>query len=237
VQIFSLFGEILLNDNEVEQRLDDIDQRAEGLGKRIGDVASQFAVAGGAMALAIGGLAVNASDELQKSLNGLQASTGIADSAMKDMKDSMLSIYNANFGESFEDIGKSMSEIGNQTGASGKELEGMTKNALMLRDTFDMDVKESVRSVDMMMKQFGITSDEAFNLLAQGSQAGLDKNGNLLDSINEYSVHFKQLGFSSVEMFNMMSNGAKSGVFDIDKLGRWLRINLFNCWKPKFIFV
>ena len=71
----------------------------------------------------------------------------------------------------------------------------------------------------MMMKQFGVTSDEAFNLIAQGAQNGLDKNGNLLDSINEYSVHFKQLGFDAEDMFNMFSNGAKAGVFDVDKLG------------------
>ena len=79
--------------------------------------------------------------------------------------------------------------------------------------------QESTRAADMMMRQFSITSEEAFNLIAHGAQNGLDKNGNLLDSINEYSVHFEQLGFDAEEMFNMFSNGAETGVFDIDKLG------------------
>src|SRR4030042_1879790 len=82
-----------------------------------------------------------------------------------------------------------------------------------------MEVNESIRSADMMMKTFGDTGEEAYNLIAQGAQWGLDKNGNLLDSINEYSVHFQQLGLDSTDMFNMFQNGAMAGVFDIDKLG------------------
>ena len=105
------------------------------------------------------------------------------------------------------------------TNLTGTELERTTENALALSDTFDFEIQESTRAADMMMKQFGVTSDEAFNLIAQGAQNGLDKNGNLLDSINEYSVHFKQLGFDAEDMFNMFSNGAKAGVFDVDKLG------------------
>ncbi len=182
------------------------------------------AVIGGiaSVGIALGGMAikgVTSSDELQKALNGLQASTGATSEEMIGLEDSLLNIYNNNFGESFQDIAESMASVKQATGLAGEELEKATQNALMLRDTFGFEVNESVRSVDMMMKQFGITSEEAFNLLAQGSQNGLDKNGNLLDSINEYSVHFKQLGFDSEEMFNMMVNGAKSGVFDIDKLG------------------
>jgi phage-related minor tail protein len=69
------------------------------------------------------------------------------------------------------------------------------------------------------MKNFGITAEEAYNLMAQGAQKGLNQNENLADTINEYSVHFSQLGLNSEDMFNALANGAKSGVFDIDKLG------------------
>ena len=71
----------------------------------------------------------------------------------------------------------------------------------------------------MLMDQFGISGEEAFNLIAQGAQNGLDKNGDLLDSINEYSVHYKQLNFTAEEFFNSMINGAESGTFSVDKLG------------------
>lgn len=162
---------------------------------------------------------VNKALDLDKSLNNLQATTGAADEEMAGLETSLKNIYANNYGEDFEDIANALSEVKTQTGLAGEELEKTTENALAMRDTFDMEIRESIRSVDMMMKQFGLTSDEAYNLIAQGAQNGLNKNDNLLDSINEYSVHFSQLGFNAEEMFNMFSNGAQSGVFDIDKLG------------------
>lgn len=162
---------------------------------------------------------VKKADELKQSYNTLQTQTGATNEEMAGLEQSLKNIYANNYGESFEDIANAMAEVKNQTSLTGEELEKTTQNAIALRDTFDYDIQESTRAADMMMKQFGLTSDEAFNLIAQGSQNGLDKNGNLLDSINEYSVHFKQLGFNAEDMFNMLSNGAESGVFDIDKLG------------------
>jgi len=147
-------------------------------------VGAGIALAMGTAVLAVGGLAVSLTDNLQKSLNGVQSQTGATDEEMIGMKDTMLEIYNANLGESFDDIGRAMAEIGKQTGVTGEELKSMTTDALLLRDTFEFEVAESTRTADMMMKQFGITSDEAYNLIAQGAQKGLDKNGNLLDTIN-----------------------------------------------------
>ena len=162
---------------------------------------------------------VQKADELNQSFNTLQTQTGATDEEMGELEQTLKNIYANNYGEDFEDIALAMSEVKKQTDLTGEALQTTTENALALRDTFGYEVQESTRAADMMMKQFGITSDEAFNLIAQGSQNGLDKNGNLLDSINEYSVHFNQLGLDSEDMFNMFANGAESGVFDIDKLG------------------
>lgn len=156
----------------------------------------------------------------EKAMNGFAAETGATAEDMAEFKDSMVDIYNNNFGESFDDIANAMADVKKQAGDIGAdELESMTTNALMLRDTFDFEVTESMRAVKMLMDQFGLSSEDAFNLVAQGAQNGLDKNGDLLDSINEYSVHFKQLGFSSEEMFNALANGTAAGTFSVDKLG------------------
>ncbi|WP_312047982.1 phage tail tape measure protein [Anaerotignum sp.] len=172
----------------------------------------------GAVATGLGACAKKA-DELKQSYNTLQTQTGATDEEMDGLEQSLKNIYANNFGENFEDIAAAMAEVKNQTGLAGDELEAMTENAIALRDIFGYEVQESTRAADMMMKQFGITSEEAFNLIAQGSQNGLDKNGNLLDSINEYSVHFEQLGFTAEDMFNVFHDGAMEGVFDIDKVG------------------
>lgn len=168
---------------------------------------------------AISVVSVKLSDELKKATNTLQVQTNSAAEEMDGLQESLKNIYAENYGESFEDIAQSMANVKQQTKLTGQALEETTINALAMRDSFDMEVGESIRAVDMMMRQFGVTSEEAYNLIAQGAQKGLDKNQNLLDSVNEYSVHFKQLGFNANQMFNMFSNGAEQGVFDIDKLG------------------
>ena len=46
-------------------------------------------------------------------------------------------------------------------------------------------------------------------MIIQGTQAGLNKNGDMLDTINEYSTYFRKLGLDSSEMFNMLANGSE----------------------------
>ena len=159
-------------------------------------------------------------DEVDKAMNSFQASTGATAEEMAEFESTMKNIYNANFGESFDDIATAMGEVKRVAGDIGAEgLEQMTTNALILRDTFDFEVSESMRAVNSLMDQFGISSDQAFNLMAQGAQKGLNQNGDLLDVINEYAVHFESAGYSADEMFNMLANGVESGTWSVDKLG------------------
>lgn len=158
-------------------------------------------------------------NELQKSLNGVMTSSGLAETGMDRMKNVMLDIYNDNFGENFEEIGEALKAVGEQTGYTGDDLKGLTENAIALKDTFGYEVNESVRSASTLMKQFGVDGDEAFNLIAQGKQGGLDFSGEMLDSINEYSVQFKKLGLNAEDMFNVFSAGSQEGAFNLDKVG------------------
>ena len=159
-------------------------------------------------------------DEADKALNSFQASTGASNAEMAEFEDTMKNIYKGNYGESFEDIAGAMGEVKKIAGDIGAdELEKMTTKALILRDTFDFEVSESMRATNSLMDQFGITADEAFNLMAQGAQSGLNQNGDLLDVINEYSVHFQRAGYSADDMFNMLSNGVEAGTWSVDKLG------------------
>ncbi|WP_186430879.1 phage tail tape measure protein [Clostridium sp. BSD9I1] len=180
---------------------------------------SKALLALGASALAMAGTAVKSFNNVQVASNKLQTQTGATDKEMQEFNKSMKNIYANNLGESFEDIAQAMAEVRKQTGLTSSELEKATQNALILRDTFGFEVNESTRAANMLMKQFGMTGEEAFNLIAQGAQAGLDKNGDLLDSINEYSVHFEQLGLDGEEMFNVLKMGSENGAFSIDKVG------------------
>ena len=150
----------------------------------------------------------------------LLVATGSATESTEQYQDILENIYKGNYGEDFQDIADSMAQVKQQLGdIDDSELQGITEDALALRDAFGYEVNESVRAAKMLMDQFGISGEEAYNLIAQGAQQGLDKNGDLLDSINEYSVHFKQNGLDATDMFNAFKAGADSGAFSIDKIG------------------
>lgn len=198
-----------------------------GVMGNIGSVLAKGLVAVGAATAAIGsavaaglGYAVSQADEAKGALNDFCASTGTARDEADQYKQVMENIYNANYGEGFEDIAASMATVRQQAGDLGAdELERMTTNAIVLRDTFEMDVAESTRTVTQLMQKFGISGEEAYNLIAQGAQQGLNQNGDLLDVINEYSNQYAQAGLSAEDMFNSIKNGADTGVWSIDKMG------------------
>ena len=86
-------------------------------------------------------------------------------------------------------------------------------------NNIEFEVNESVRAANSLMDQFGLNGEQAYNLIAQGAQNGLNQNGDMLDVLNEYSVQFAQMGYDAEDMFNMLANGAESGTWSIDKLG------------------
>ena len=228
LSIFSLMGSIFVDSSEAEESISKTEEKSNKLSESFingitnaGKWAAGVATAAGTAAIALGTAAVNVSTDVDSAMNSFAATTGTAIDELGKYEDAMLNIYNNNFGESFEDIAASMGQIKTimGEGMGAEELEEMTTNALMLRDTFDFDVSESVRAANALMDQFGISSEEAYNLIAQGAQSGLNQNGDLMDVINEYSLQFKQMGYDADDMFNMLANGAEAGTWSIDKLG------------------
>ena len=190
----------------------------------VGKKATQFglgiATAAVTAATTIGGMAINTTNDINKATDSIVAATGEATDRTEQYQQVLTNIYKGGYGEDFQDIADSISQVKTQMGnLNDDELQGVTEDALALRDTFGFEVNESVRAAKMLMDQFGLSSSEAYNLIAQGAQQGLDKNGDLLDSINEYSVHFKQNGLNATDMFNTFKLGAESGAFSIDKVG------------------
>ena len=207
---------------EHEKAVADAKKELEDFGEKASEafdkVKTGVAVVGGAT-IAGAGYALNLSTNFDKAFNTLITRTGASADEMDELNTAMENVYANNFGESIEDVAESMATVKQNTKLSGDELQNATERALLLRDTFEFDVNESTRSAKMLMDQYGMSAEEAYNLIAQGAQNGLDKNGDLLDTINEYGVHFSGLGLSAEDMFNMLTNGAENGTFSVDKLG------------------
>lgn len=205
--------------SKIKKEMDGVKSSADNLKSAVGDTLKEAGAAATTVGGALTGTVISANSE-EKALNSLQAQTGLTAEEMTKYKDVLEDVYKGNFGESQEEVANVLALIKQTTNETNpSKLKDMTENLFTLRDAYDYDFVETLRAANMLMEQFGVTGDEAFNLIAQGSQKGLNKNGDLLDTINEYSVHYKQLGYDANEFFNSLENGSKAGTFSIDKLG------------------
>lgn len=170
--------------------------------------------------LGIGTAAGVAADEFQRASQSLQVSIGATDKEMEKLDEVLKAVYENNYGEGFEDVADALSVVNQQLGdLSSEEMQNVTESAFAFRDAFDVDVAESIRTVNTIMTNFGTTSEEAFDLMTWGMQNGLNFSDELIDSINEYGPQFKKLGFSAEEMFQIFQKGAETGAWNLDKVG------------------
>lgn len=170
------------------------------------------------MALAIK-TGVNQATELDDAMANFQAQTGASSKEMNKFKDIAREVWSNNFGEDIADVADMMGRVKQQMqGISDVDLKNVTEDLLTLRDAFGMDENETLRGAQQLMKQFGITSQEAFDLMATGAQNGLNKSDELGDNISEYSGKFAQAGYSADEYFQLMQNGLDGGAYNLDKV-------------------
>lgn len=176
-------------------------------------------------ALAAAGLAYGVAEikevgaSYEKAMNKVAMSTGTAGQELENLQGIASNVYADNFGESMEDAAASVAEVYKQTGLVGEELQKATEDAYTLQNAFGYEVNDSLQAATQLMNTFGISAEEAYTLIAQGAQKGLDQNGDMLDTLNEYSVQFANLGYSAEDMFNMLANGVQNGTWSVDKLG------------------
>ncbi|MCM1115674.1 MAG: phage tail tape measure protein [Clostridium sp.] len=162
--------------------------------------------------------------EGEQALDLLRAKTNGTFEDVKKNQDVAKRVYKNAFGDSLSDVTDALGTVIEMTGdLDDVTLQNVTENAMTLSDVYDMDIKESMRAVKSMVDQFGISYEEAFDIIVAGTQNGLNQNDDFLDTLNEYSVQYKNAGYSAQDMFNMLKNGAETGTWSIDKLGDALK--------------
>lgn len=158
-------------------------------------------------------------DNINTSGNIIQAQTGMKGQDLELAKESTKSLFADNMSKSPQEAAQSLSAVNQLTGLTGDGLESVTRAGLLLQDTFGYGLTDSIKSAGTLQQQFGLQGAEAFDLIIQATQAGLNKNGDLLETINASSDKFKSLGIGGQEMFNMLVNGAQNGNASISSLG------------------
>lgn len=161
---------------------------------------------------------------LETAVNKFLASTGRSIDQTKDLEQVLKNIHDSGYGDSYSDISEKMSLVWQNLGdISNADLQNITEQAYLLENVFGMDFSETLRGVNSLMVNMGLTAEQAFDYLVVGAQSGLDKTGELADNIAEYSQIWSQAGFSAEEMFSILDNGLSSGAYNLDKVNDFVK--------------
>ena len=99
------------------------------------------------------------------------------------------------------------------TGKSGDDLKAFRNEVQAVADSFNADFRETLITTNALSKQFGISANEALQLVKDGFLAGGDANGEFLDTLKEYPAYFKEAGISADQFVAIVTQTNKMGIF------------------------
>lgn len=158
-------------------------------------------------------------EDFEDSVARVKGALGETDDQARQTAQVIKDVYEAGLGESMDRVAEAVVRIKRNLGdMDDGTLNSITQQAIILEDTFDVDMNETLRGVKGLMKNFGLTAQEAMDYIIAGTQEGLDWTDELGDNISEYSGKFSQAGYSASEYFQLLKNGSDSGAYNLDKV-------------------
>lgn len=209
-------------DPSLGKMMDGVTKLLEGINLKALAVAGAvggIAVATGKAVLAAGSYLSDLGQEYNTAINDLSASTGATGEELQELGDIVKNVYKSGMGESLADVSNGLATVEKISDLAGDQLESATQSAFLLSDSFEFEIGESTRAASALMKNFGLDADQAYGMIAIGAQNGADKNGDLLDTLNEYSGQYAALGLTADQFMGSLISGADAGLFSIDKVG------------------
>lgn len=98
------------------------------------------------------------------------------------------------------------------TRLAGDELIAVRNSIIATADTMGADFKDTLATVDFLMAQFGMTAQEALQVVQDGFAAGANLNGDMLSKLQRYAPAFKDMGLSAKELAAVLAQ-TRSGIF------------------------
>lgn len=202
-----------------EETAEDIGEIAEATkGAALMEAADQLSAVGDKIQ-EIGESAIDAYSEAENAVTKVNAYFGETGEAAEQSASVIQSVYEAGVGESMDSVANAVLMVKKNLGDLSKtDLSNLTQQAITLDELYGIDMNETLRGVNSLMQQYGLTAQEAMDYIVKGTQNGLDKTNELGDNLSEYAGKFSQAGYSASEYFQLLDNGLKNGAYNLDKV-------------------
>ena len=214
----------LINDlNDVcdaaQDAADDIGEIAQATkGAALMEAADQLSVVGDKIQ-DVGDKAVSVYAETEMAVSKVNAYFGETGEVAEASAEIVKNVYGSGVGQSMDAVAEAVIMVKKNLGDLGDtDLTNLTQQALTLEELYGIDMNETLRGVNSLMKQYGLTAQEAMDYIVRGTQNGLDKTNELGDNLSEYAGKFEQAGYSASEYFQLLQNGLQGGAYNLDKV-------------------
>ena len=213
--------------NQVQSTLQSTAEQMNGLSQRMRDIGGSMTASISAPVAGLGIAAVAAASQFDESLGRVQARLGLTKAEAEELNDVAKNVWKQGFGENVNEAADAVTVLKASLGdISNTELESATESAFMLQKAFDVDIREAAQTASSMVKNFGINSTQAFDLMAATMQATGDVSADALGTLWEYAPAFNEAGLEAKDMANMIVNGMSAGAISTDKLGDSINENM-----------
>ena len=188
----------------------------------IGKIAGAAPIAVAAVA-AIGTAALDTAADFDTAESRITAAVGGMGEESDKLMEAGRDLYEDGWGESMTDLSDSLINAREILGdISEEDMSGAVEGALALEEVYGSDFSETLRGVRVLMDKFGLSSEEAMDLITAGTQRGLDYTDELGDNLSEYAGRWADAGIEASEYFSLLEAGVDSGAYSLDKVGDFL---------------
>jgi TP901 family phage tail tape measure protein len=182
--------------------------------KGLGKAALAAGAVVGAAFVGIGVFALKSAVDLDKAYDTIRTGTGATGKDLDALKTSFKTVFKG-VPASAETVGTAMADLNTRTGQTGKGLEDLTKQAVLLAKITKTDVGTVVASTTRVFGDWSIaTKDQSKTMdylfkVSQHTGVGVDK---LAQTVVEFGAPLRQLGFDFETSAAMLGKWEKEGV-------------------------
>ena len=220
-----------LGSSSVTDAIGDVvsDSATEGLGAlgdtgaaSLGKITTAASIAVAAVA-AIGAASFSVASDFDTAGARIEAAVGADAEAAERLKGVGRTLYEDGWGDSMTQLSDSLITAREVLGdLSEEDMSYAVEGAMTLEQAYGSDLSETLRGTRVLMDKFGLSSQEATDLMVAGTQRGLDYTGELGDNLSEYAGRWADAGIGASEYFSLLEAGVDGGAYSLDKAGDFL---------------
>lgn len=209
-----------------------LDKTLSGTTKAIGAfgkaAVAGLAAAGGAL-VGVGKFAFDSAVQVDEAMDTIRIGTGATGDALAGLGDSFKTVFKG-VPASAEDAGTAIADLNTRTGATGKALEELAKQSLLLSRITGEDLQNQIAATTRTFGDWSIAADDqsdALDYLFKVSQNTGVGVSDLSRKVTQFGAPLRQLGFDFKTSAALMGKWEKEGV-NLETVLAGMKIGLAN---------